>query len=148
MNHLPLDKSIILDKALKKAGVEMVTQCVYRYKTHTLRIYDTLSKSFREITREGFLDSDIYSNDRYDSRTFVCPTLSEMIELLPETIKIRKDEYDLEIKRPRGNWEVEWVYYYYEPMDMIGTHEAPTLLEAVYEALLWCLREGYILGKE
>jgi hypothetical protein len=154
MNHLPLEKAIKLDKALKKAGVEMETQFVYKYKTHTLRLYDTLSKSFRDIDKVLSFNYDVtYSDDRYDSRIYPAPTLSEMIELLPKALR----DYDLNIKFDffYDKWMCDWfrfetncIYLLEEDIEDREEFRAPTLLEAVYEALLWCLEKGYIEGKE
>lgn len=132
-NHLPLDKAIVLDETLKKAGVEMETE--YGYPTNGLT--------------DRPMSGDPIKKSHYPSlATFPAPTLSEMIELLPKNIKI----YKLNIDFYEG-WYVAYVHPDEHPTDdmYVGwstKQENSTLLEAVYEALLWCLGEGYVKDKK
>lgn len=161
MNHLPLEKSIILDEELKEAGVEMDTEQVWELieKTYNRTDYEQIP-SFPQgiLAIEKKLVMQAEESEFYEwwakrpykwtnSETiYPAATLSEMEALLPDVIVIGESEYELQKFRSNGMSVV--VYIDLDKDESIVYECGETLLEAVYEALLWCLREGYLSGKE
>lgn len=142
MNHLPLKKAMILQKALDKAGVALETEHIYIRSDYGWG--DNCDKSSNTIY---VVAQDIFLHKPLGKEIVsITPTLSEMESLLPDVIVIGDLEYEIEMYRHKGTRFVTYVDLAED--ETIMTKTAPTLLESVYEALLWCLEEGYIQGKE
>ena len=152
-NHLPLEQAIILDEALKKAGVEMEIE--FAWTDGSGHYDDVLDYSQDEKYKLIQIASDTLNEQKelyWESNWYPAPTLSEMIELLPK--EIRDYSLTLIFDTAYEEWICDWYKYGDVPIcwdsEVIENRNkitGDTLLEAVYEALLWCLREGHVLGK-
>jgi len=70
-------------------------------------------------------------------------TLSDILELLPDTIEVEKNNYYYLILQKETN-----AYYHciYENLDLVILHRyrSNTMIEAAYNMLLWVIEKGYL----
>lgn len=132
MNHLPPKESKILTEKLKSVGIEVETEYGYASYELTQKITDP----HRPIRRADY------------PRMSKVPTytLSEMLELLPDKVKVKRPlaKYWLEMFRLGKLWTVGYFLEDELMSNSLKEFESDTPLLATYHALLWAIDEGYI----
>ena len=66
-------------------------------------------------------------------------TLQDVLDLLPESIKLENTEYDISIYSMHGKWAVD---YCSDTDSEIQSNECEDIIDAAYSRLLWCIKQG------
>ena len=70
-------------------------------------------------------------------------TLRDVIELLPESIKVKSSIYNLSIDYYANEFIIHYTYDY-EPFIQFNNND---ILQAVYNVLLWIIENGFLKAK-
>lgn len=121
---------------LKELGVDTNEASATVYEISETETYCGYKR--RITTTDGYLDNYIDKEPTF--------TLQDVLDLLPKEL-IDKDDYKFVLKAEYGILHEVWYigYYYYDVVfNDTALRSGENLLDAAYEMLCWCAKNGYI----
>lgn len=130
--------------------------CVESRQLHTNKMKDKLtpeqSQRLIELGVDASKASKVHHVDPYGLDDAVATNqpifdLSDVLSLLPKEIKHKGDPYGLDI-----NWDDSWSASYFNAVNFVTPYkegsiafeQAPELIDALYELLVWCIANKYL----
>lgn len=74
-------------------------------------------------------------------------TLQDVLDKLPEEIKYKRKDYHLELWLREGEWSIGYLHFDIDDVLYAHHEQDKEILNAAYEMLGWCIKEGYVNTK-